>query len=202
MRKLFLAASAIFLLSALGLAQDKTFQFYYIAHDRTTPVNDLCKRLQFVYDHACEYENSAVIFYLPNYDQPFVVRMNLPDSNPDDFSALVRELRNKSYHEIYAESDFNEIMSLIDRYDFVSDDGRKNYASVLFCWYVNPEFWRFGYAETILASVYFCCEFDKYKDYVTLQIWHADGDGLAVNEKYPFGKKNLCAGLRFIPLPY
>lgn len=201
MRRFFLLSAVI--LFTLDLAsQEKSFEFYYIAHDRATPVNDLCKRLQYVYDHAIEYDNKAVIFYLPNYEMPLVVKLNLPDSNPEAFSSLIRELRNKSFHEVYADIDFRNIMSLLDEYDFIDDSGRRNWSSVLFCWYVNSEFWRFGYSEKIIAAVYFCCEFEKYRDYVNYQIWHPSGDGSETGERYQFDSKNLCSDLKIVPLPY
>ena len=49
-------------------AQKKSLEFYYISHDRTTPVNRLCDRLQYVYEQALSDENYAVIFYFPNLE--------------------------------------------------------------------------------------------------------------------------------------
>ena len=183
-------------------AQSKSLEFYYIAHDRTTPVGDLCQRLESVYETALSYDDFAVIFYLPNYDEPMVVKMNLPGDNRDDFKNLISELRLKSAHEIYADIDYQTIVGLLDEHDFIDSKGYPQYTSVLFCWYVNPDFWQFQYNEKLIAALYFSLELERYQGYVTTQIWHADGDGLNVDRRYPFGTKNLCRGMDFMLQQY
>ena len=183
-------------------AQNSSLEFYYIAHDRSTPVNDLCKRLEDVYKTALSYEDFAVIFYFPNYDEPIIVKVNLPGDNRDDFKKIISELRQKSAHEIYADIDYANIVDLINKNDFIDAAGNPRFTSVLFCWYVNPDFWLFQYNEKLIASLYFNLELDRYKGYVTTQVWHAAGDGLNVDKKYPFGSKNICSGMDFMLLEY
>lgn len=201
MRKLLY--TVLFLTASLaGFAQTQTLEFYYIAHDRTTPVNDLCSRLESVYETAMSYEDFAVIFYLPNYNEPKIVKMNLPGDNRDEFKTIISELRLKSAHEIYADVDYNTIMDLFNQHDFIDESGNPKFLSVLFLWYVNPDFWQFKYNEKLIASLYFNLELDKYKNYVTTQVWHADGDGLVVDNQLPFGTKNLCSDMMFMLLQY
>lgn len=190
------------LVSFTGLAQSQSFELYYIAHDRTTPVNDLCRRLESVYEMAMSYEDFAVVFYLPNYDEPKIVKMNLPGDNRDEFKNIISELRLKASHEIYAETDYQTLMDLVNQHDFIDESGAPVYTSVLFCWYVNPDFWQFQYNEKLIAALYFNLELDKYPDYVSTQIWHADGDGLEVDKEYPFGTKNLCGDMPFMLQQY
>lgn len=196
----------IAILSALSplavIAQSQSFEFYYIAHDRTTPVSVLCDRLEEVFETADQFEDYAVIFYLPNYDDPYIVKVNLPGDNRKDFKHLISELRLKSAHEIYANVDYDNIINLVNEHDFIDENGQPTYSSVLFCWYVNPDFWQFLNNESLFASLYFTLEFSKYPGYVTTQIWHAAKDGLVVDKKYPFGTKNLCADMKFILYQY
>ena len=189
-------------LPVMGYAQSKSLEFYYIAHDRTTPVSDLCQRLESVYETALSYDDFAVIFYLPNYDEPMVVKMNLDGDNRDDFKNLISELRIKTSHEIYADIDYATIIDLINQHDFIDSEGNATYTSVLFCWYVNPDFWQFQYNEKLIASLYFNLELEKYQGYVTTQVWHAQGDGINVNKRYPFGTKNLCRSMNFMLQQY
>lgn len=189
-------------MSISAAAQRQSFEFYYIAHDRTTPVADLCNRLEQVYETALSYDDYAVIFYMPNYDAPIVVKVNMPGDNRDDFKNIISELRLKPSHEIFADVDYENIISLINKYDFIDDNGRPTYTSVLFCWYVNPDFWQFNYNEELIATLYFNLELDKYIGYVETQVMHSIDDGLTVDEKYPFGTKNLCRNMNFMLLPY
>lgn len=201
MKRLIYILFAVFM-SLSASAQTKSLEFYYIAHDRTTPVSVLCNRLEQVYETALSYDDCAVIFYLPNYDEPIVVKMNLEGDNRDDFKTIISELRLKPAHEIFPDVDYPAIVDLINRHDFIDDEGNPTYSSVLFCWYVNPDFWQFNYNEELIASLYFNLELDKYMGYVDTQIWHADGDGIAVNAQYPFGTKNLCRKMNFMLLQY
>lgn len=192
----------LLMMPLMASAQNKSLEFYYIAHDRSTPVNELCDRLEQVYYTAMSYDDFAVIFYLPNYDEPVIVKMNLPGDNRDDFKKIISELRLKAAHEIYPDLDYKNITELINNHDFIDDEGNPRYTSVLFCWYVNPDFWLFKYNERLIASMYFNMELNKYKGYVTTQVLHASGDGLVVDEKYPFGSKNLCADMDFMLMEY
>ena len=188
--------------SFTAFAQSQDFEFYYISHDRTSPVDDLCDRLEYIYENALGDESYAVIFYLPNYDEHIEVRINLEDDNRDDFKILVRELREKDAHENYAYHDYESIMKLINKYDFIDEEGNRQYSSVLFCWYVTPYFWDWGCNESLIARLYFTLELDKYRGYVNTQIWHAQYDDLQVDERNPFGNKNLCRQMGFVLMPY
>lgn len=192
----------LFLLPLTMVAQTKSFEFYYIAHDRTTPVSDLCNRLEQVYEYALSYEDYAVVFYLPNYDAPITVKVNLPGDNRNDFKNIISELRMKPAHEIFPDIDFKNIINIINENDFIDDKGNHLYSSFLLCWYVTPEFWQFNYNEELIASVYFTCEFNKYPGYVDVQVWHAADDGLRINKKHPFGTKNLCREMNFMLQQY
>lgn len=193
----------LMLLPLAGASQTKSLEFYYIAHDRTTPVGDLCQRLEEVYETALSYDDFAVIFYLPNsYSDPFVVKINLDGDNRDDFKKIISELRLKSSHEIYADVDHENILNLMNEYDFIDDQGNPTYSTVLFCWYVNPDFWRFQYNEKLIASLYFNLELDKFQGYVNTEVWHAAGDGLKVDRQYPFGTKNMCRSMDFMLQQY
>lgn len=201
MRKL-LYSILLVMASLQGFAQSQSLEFYYIAHDRTTPINELCSRLESIYETAMSYEDFAVIFYLPNYDEPKIVKMNLPGDNRDEFKEIISELRLKSSHEIFADVDHASILDLMNRHDFIDEYGGRTYTSVLFCWYVNPDFWQFLYNEKLIASLYFTLELSKYQDYVTTQVWHSTGDGLVVDKDFPFGTKNLCKDMMFMLQQY
>ena len=201
MRKVAIGVLTL-LLSLSGFAQNKSLDFYYIEHNRSTPVADLCDILQEVYDDADRYDDMAVIFYMPNYDDPLIVKMNLDGDNRQDFKDIISELRLKPAHEVYVDIDHDNILNLINEHDFIDVDGKPTYSSVTFCWYINPEFWQFGFNEELIASLYFILELDRFAGYVRTQIWHAKGDGIKVDGEQPFGPKNLCRDMYFMLYQY
>ena len=147
-RILFILLMFVSFVSTAQNHPQQSFEFYYIAHDRTTPVNDLCARLESVYELALELPDMAVIFYLPNcgeQNEPLVVKINLEGDNRNDFKTIISELRLKSAHDIYADIDYACIVDLINQHDFITETGAPVYSSVTFYWYVNPDFWQFQY---------------------------------------------------------
>lgn len=196
----------LLLMPFMASAQDQSLEFFYIAHDSTTPVNILSERLEEVYENALNYEDYAVIFYMPNNDRPLIVKVNLEDDNRDDFKNIISELRLESAHDIRVDIDIEKIIELFNTYDFISESGEPQFSSVRFCWYINPDFWLFQYNEALIANLYFTLELEKYhrSGYVTTEIWHAKDDGLEdkVDRRYPFGTKNLCSTISFKLFPY
>ena len=201
--RICLAFALFFVSCTFSRAQSQSLEFIYIAHDSSTPVSRLSARLQEVFNDARSNEGNAVIFYLANADEPRIVKMNLPDANPQDFEEMLGELNYKSAHEIYAEVDRERIVDLFNETDFLTDDGQPAFSMFTMTYYVNPSFWTMKYNENVIASLYFILDLNRLSsDYFTMEIWHGQDDGLVYDEKDPFGERNLCAGYRFYLLGY
>ena len=192
MKKITFINILLFLmLPFLASAQEKTLEFYYIAHDYSTKVNDVCSMLEEKYEMALEFEDCAMIFYLPNKENPIVVKMNLEGDNRDEFSNLLAELRGRYAHDSYSYVDLQTITDIFNQHDILDESGMPAYRSVLMTWYINPSFLSLNYNETLIASLYFILELDKYSDYVTIDIWNASDERINFNRERPFGNKNL-----------
>lgn len=200
--KKYIILLLISMLSTTVFAQYQTLEFYYIAHDRSVPVEELIDRLEYTYENALMYDNNAVIFYFPNFDDHIEVIVNLPGDNRDEFDKILIELRDKGAHDNYAVYDYDAIMSLISRYDFLTEEGEYKYSSVTFCWYVTPSFWLWNCNESLIAKLYFTLELDKYRDNVSTHIWYPQDSEFQVDKKHPFGTKNLCTAKGVSIMPY
>lgn len=187
----FINVLLFLMLPVLASAQEKTLEFYYIAHDYSTKVNDVCSMLEEKYEMALEFEDCAMIFYLPNKENPIVVKMNLEGDNRDEFSNLLAELRGRYAHDSYSYVDLQAITDIFNQHDILDESSMPAYRSVLMTWYINPSFWSLNYNETLIASLYFILELDKYSDYVTIDIWNASDERINFNRERPFGNKNL-----------
>lgn len=172
-------------------AQEKTFELYYIAHDYTTKVESICSMLEERYEVALEYDDCAVVFYLPNAERPFIVKMNLPGDNRRDFEELLGELRTRFSHESYVYVDLPNLTDIFNGTDFIDDEGNYNFRSMRISWLINSSFWAMNYNESLISSLYFILELDKYQDYVTVDIWDTGDERIRINSHYPFGKRNL-----------
>lgn len=177
----------------LSIAQNNTLAFYYISQDFSTPIEKICEVLEDEYRTAISYDDYKVVFYLPNYDQPLIVKINTEDDNRSDFETLITEIRSKYTHDTSPYTDISNIVDIFDKNDFASDD----LDMVRMNWYVNPTFWTMQYNESLIASLYFILELDKYEDKVSIDIWHSSDDGLKINRRNPFGSKNLPGNWQF-----
>ena len=134
---------------------EQEYNFIYIAHDATTPVQHLINRVRDVYDDAIRYNNAAV-FYLSNGDKPVVIKVNMPGDNRADFdNQLVAELQEKNSHDIMADEDVRQILNIIRSNEIVDELGGLLYNSVTFDFYVNQNFWSLQNHEAVIAALYF-----------------------------------------------
>ena len=203
MRRLLILLAILFSPSFLE-AQQQSLQFYYIMKDHNIKVNPLVQELRDIYDFARVEKSSAAIFYLANWDEPIIVRVNLPGDNRDDMEKLFEALVTKSETTVNPSSDLEIITRLFDEIPLVGADGKKEFSRVEFNYYVTPTFWDLSYNEQVIAALYFVMDMDApwAKDYVFMSILHQAGDGLSVNSKLPFGQNDLCVGYRFQILTY
>ena len=89
------------------------------------------------------------------------------------------------------------MIDIINNADFIDKEGNPLYRSMRFTWFINSSFWDMNYNESLISASYFILELDKYRDYVTIDLWDTGDERILVNRNYPFGKKNLAAGYRF-----
>lgn len=206
MKRLFLVLAISLLGMACALAQEPTqqLQVVYITKDYTTEVNPLCSDLRDMFAFAEKDNSQAIVFYLANSTSPLIVRMNLPGDNRKDFDKLIDALMTKSETIINPMTDLRRIVGLFEEYPVLNADGTKAFQNAEILYYITPTFWELQYNEQVIASVYFSLEMDAEwaKNYFTMSIYHAESDGLTVDEAKPFGDKNLCANYPFFLLTY
>ncbi len=178
-------------------AQEKTLEFYYIAHSYDSRVEDICEMLEDRYEEAFEYDDCALIFYLPNGDNPLVFRMNLEQDDRNRFENFLGELRSRNYHDTYVYVDKERIVELFNQYDFLNDNGKKNFSEVRINWFVNDSFWSSGNNEYLIEPLFFILDINQCRDYVRYLIWNTGTDAIKFNPNKPFGNKNLMKGHPF-----
>ncbi len=200
----------IFLLLGMShiLAQQNTHKelhFVYIAHDENTPVQTLVKRVKDTYQDALYYPDvRTVIFYFANEESPIVVKINTEDDNHADFPLIINEIQTKRSHNISPATDRKKIQEIFNDCDIIDEDGNKLYKTVRWTYYVNSTFWSLNCNESIIAALYFIMDMKTLSEdnYLRITILHGEEDPLPINKEYPFGYKNLCAGLNLLPMPY
>ena len=204
MRKAILLTALCFAALQTVFGQDQSLQCYYIMKDHNIKVNPLVEEIRDIYDFARVDQNSAAIFYLANWDEPIIVRLNLPGDNRNDMDLIFEALMTKSETTVNPSSDLKKISGLFNEIPLISEDGQKRFSRVEFNYYVTPSFWELSYNEQIIAALYFVLEFDATwaRDYVSMSILHQEGDGLSVNNRQPFGPADLPVGYRFQVLTY
>lgn len=185
---------------------EQMFNFIYIAHDVTTPIQHLTERLREIYRDAIRYNNAAV-FYLSNGTNPIVVRVNMPGDNRNDFdNLLISELQEKNSHDIVADIDVDKIMDIVNRNEITNDNGGLLYNSITFDFYVNQNFWVLQYNETIISTLYFTFNVRKYIDLEKefyFNVYQNKDDKIDYAEGKPFGNRNADEINKYINLlPY
>jgi hypothetical protein len=205
MKKFFVICSFLLILGGgLLRAQNKALQFCYITKDFNTKVNPLVDELQDIYDFVRADSNFAAIFYLADWDTPIIVRVNLPGDNRDDMSKIFEALVTKSETSINPRSDLEKIPGLFEEIPLRGPAGSPSFSEVEFRFYVTPTFWELYYNEQVISSLWYVMELEQdwARGYVSLSVFHQEGDGLKPNAQAPFGLMDLCANNNFQLLTY
>lgn len=185
-------------------AQTQTLELVYITKDYTTEVGPLCRELMDIYKSAEKDKSQAVIFYLANSTSPLIVKVNLPGDNRDKINNIMDALISKSETVVNPMSDLRRFIDIFNQHEIITASGEPLFQSVDINYYVTPTFWELQYNEQLIAAAYFALGMDSsWADgYFSMSIYHNGDDGLVVDEKHPFGIRNLCKNYKFFLLTY
>lgn len=185
-------------------AQTQTLELIYITKDYTTEVGPLCRDLMDIYHSAEKDKSQAVIFYLANSTSPIIVKLNLPGDNRKSITRITDALISKSETVVNPSADVKRFIDIFNQHEIVTASGEPLFMSVDIDYYITPTFWELQYNEQLIASAYFALGMDSdWADgYFSMSIFHNANDGLVVDEKHPFGIKNLCRNYKFLLLTY
>ena len=172
----------------------KKYTFVYVAHEADTPVQQLARRLNSIYNVAIQ-EGDGVVFYMSNANNPIVVKVNFPDDNRGDFSnKLMAALQERNSHAIEGVYDVRKIIETMSGSDFLSVEGNLLYKTTNIDFYVTNSFWSHGYNESIIASLFFSLDVPRYissgKDF-HFNVYYPNSDPVHYNEGQPFGTRNV-----------
>ena len=185
---------------------DQTLTFVYIAHDVNTDTQTLVARLKELFKDTINYPDMrATIFYLTNGDNPSVVRVNLPDDNRKDFDRIIYSLQNSRFHEVSPMTDLERIVQEFNENDILTDDGRRVYKNVDWIYYINSTFWKLHNNESVIAKLFFVMDMGQMirDKYMSLDFYYGEkSDAIKYDIKMPFGRKEICRSIEFMPLPY
>ena len=185
---------------------DQTLTFVYIAHDVNTDTQTLVARLKELFKDTINYPDMrATIFYLTNGDNPIVVRVNLPDDNRKDFDRIIYSLQNSRFHEVSPMTDLERIVQEFNENDILTDDGRRVYKNVDWIYYINSTFWKLHNNESVIAKLFFVMDMGQMirDKYMSLDFYYGEkSDAIKYDIKMPFGRKEICRSIEFMPLPY
>lgn len=173
--------------------QDKEFNFYYVSHDRQTNVQGLTRELQNAFDNLKEYGNAG-IFYLANGEEPFIVRVNLPNENEKEFPHFIGELQEKLAHDVAADYDVERILTLMKEHPFLDDSDVLLYSTVNWNYYISSFFWSMTYNESVIGTLYWAMDMDVLKadKEFYINILRSPEDEIPYELGMAMGIKNYC----------
>lgn len=191
-------------LPVLMSAQEKSLQFLYITKDYTTKVNPLIEEIKDVYDFVTGDSSTAAIFYLANFNDPVIVKVNLPGDNRKEIETIYEILNTSSEVMPDAPGDLETIPSIFANEPLIDENGNPRFTEVELRYYIGPLFWELSDNEQIIASLWYILELDQpwTSGYVSMSIFHQDGDGLVFEPDFPMGRSDMCPNYRFFMLTY
>ena len=192
--------------------QEKRLQFVYIDHEVTTPVNILNQRMtQRFYDVGEFPDREALILYLSNGRKSPVAFVNLkeylndaqlerftvsglPRDTEAAFKEVLEAMNKANSHTVDARMDVDNILDIIDKLQVLDENGKLNFKTLRFDFYVGPNFWLLRNNEKIIARLYSVLQQglnDADKGKISFNVLKPAGVQLDIIEGKPFGAANL-----------
>lgn len=170
------------------------FRFIYVAPDNNMSQQGLINDLIDHYNHIVS-EESPAIFYLSFRPEPVIVRFNTgKDDNPDDFEGeLLYTLRQSMSYNVTPDYDRDAILEIMDKNNFLNEDGQKQYEEIELDFHVGKTFWDSGNNEVIIAPVFFDLNAAKYIADKKMQfnvMFRCPQSKGSFNRDMPFGTMN------------
>ena len=173
------------------------FHFVYIDHESSTPVNKLCQRIRTLRDDAIEVED-ALIIYLSDGRQSLMSFTNLHDvhgknrDKSEAFTGIIDALQNANSHEVIAREDRKNILKLFEEHNFVDEEGRLRFNSVVMDFYVGPKFWTLGNNEKVISHLYVDLDIESFsQEELTFNVFKSKEEVLNYPDGMPFGDNNI-----------
>lgn len=175
---------------------DRNLRIIFIDHEPSTPSSKIIAHIRRLRAQALENDN-ALIFYMPNDQNPFVSLVNLKDpegvrDTQEAFDRICEALNLPSHNKEpwYDRKTFTNL--ILNDFPILDNNHNLNFAAVRMEFYLTSEFWKLGYNESIIAPIFFSMNVQELlqKEF-NFDVYINPDDAPSYPEKQPFGKKNL-----------
>lgn len=176
---------------------NKHLHFVYIAHETSTPINQLCQRVQTIRNDADE-TGDAFILYLADGSSSLVSLHNLEDKtgkkrdSEDAFLNIIDALQNANSHEVSPRYDCRNLINLFEEFNFATVENQLLFKTVTLDFYVGPTFWTLGNNEKVLAHLYFSLNASAFSlDTFSFNVFKPKGQSIEYTPGKLFGNLNV-----------
>lgn len=191
MKRLLLFLSLILMLPMTLLAQKKTLELYYIAHDHYETT--LADHLDIVRRNARFNEDRTVIFYLADGHTPHFFRVSPEDE--ERYVEFIESLTSQTSHNVYPDEDRLYLIDILSGGRTISTKGFDAYDAVIFNYYINESFVMMDYCDALIGRLFWDMDMAALpKNKLEINIYHQPDSRMVYKEEKMFGRKNLLKG--------
>lgn len=188
----FLLLSAFLSVSAGGDTSTQELRFIYITNSVDTPTASLTKHLKQVYKDGMNY-GYPTIFYLSNMNSSIVATIGLGRDDSKAFGEIINILQTSTYNNVDANHDLENIVDIFDSVDFLDDDGKFKYQTMVWDFFINQSFWDLGYNDKIIAGLFYVLDIGGIPEgCFRIRIQYSGVGDLTYNISKPFGDRLDC----------
>ena len=150
------------LLVCVNLRAQNELEINYIAHDHYNgPLLDL---VDDIFQSKAYDTNRHTYIYLANANEPKVLLCNLDKYK--ELEEFKYTLNGQITHNVWPEVDIMKLLELLKEDDFVDDWGNSRYNFFTLNFYVTPSFITYGYAETLIARLFWDLDLSTSSNFV------------------------------------
>ena len=179
--------------SAIVDPASQELRFIYITNTIDTPTASLTKHLKQVYKDGINY-GYPTIFYLSNMNNSVVATVGLGHDDSKAFGEIINILQTSTYNNIDAYQDLENIKEIFDAVDFLNEDGKFQYQSMVWDFFINQSFWDLHYNDKIIAGICYVLDIDSLPDgCFRIRIQYSGKGDLTYDIRNPLGTRLDCS---------
>lgn len=204
MKRCIFLITVLFAFLSVSMAQEgdersnQAFNFIYIVHDISTPVEELIKVLYDIESRTLEHDQRCMVCLSNGIGtkpgEEYLVATILEGSDYEPaFEKIIQELRNELAHDINIERDVNYIVNLFDKgSDFLDENGELTYESVTFDFYLSSQFCDDSWASKFIVPLYIAFDVPNMPNQFHFNVWVGAKHikGYDISPERIFGEKN------------
>ena len=130
-----------------------------------------------------------------------VATIGLGRDDSQAFGQIINILQTSTYNNVDVSRDLENIVDIFDSVDFLDEEGKFKYQSMVWDFFINQSFWDLGYNDKIIAGLCYVLDIDGIPEgCFRIRIQYPGAGDLNYDMTKPLGQRLDCSRISMFDL--